>query len=84
MNWAIRQVLDRHRLAGPYADVPGVETAVRVAPDGSRLLFVLNHRAGPVDLHVPVAGVDLLTGDRLEPGRPVTLEPAGVLLIRAT
>ena len=80
--WVIRQVLDRHNLTGPYPDVPGVETASRVAPDGSRLLFVLNHRAEPVDLPAPVAGVDLLTGDRLEPGRPLALGPHGVLVIR--
>jgi beta-galactosidase len=82
VDWVVGQVLDRHRLAGPYRNLPGVETAVRVTPDGRRLLFVLNHRAEPVDLTAPAVGVDLLTGVRLEPGDRTVLEPYGVQVIR--
>jgi beta-galactosidase len=82
VSWVIRQVLDRHGLAGPYPDVPGVETAVRVAPDGTRLLFVLNHNAEPVELSAGTPGTDLLTGDRLERDQPITLGPQGVMLLR--
>ncbi len=49
VSWVVRQVLDRHDLVGPYADLADVETAVRVAPDGTRLRFVLNHRADTVE-----------------------------------
>ncbi|HEY9521987.1 MAG TPA: beta-galactosidase, partial [Thermopolyspora sp.] len=48
VSWVIRQVLARHDLAGPYPDVPGLETAVRVTPGGQRLLFLLNHNAEPL------------------------------------
>ncbi|MEV6301179.1 beta-galactosidase [Actinoplanes sp. NPDC051861] len=82
--WVVRQVLDRHELLGPYPDVPDVETAVRVTPDGSRLLFVLNHRPDAVTLPVVHPGTDLLTGDPAEPGGRMTLAPHGVLVIRVS
>ncbi|SBT46185.1 beta-galactosidase [Micromonospora narathiwatensis] len=82
VSWVIRQVLDRHHLAGPYADVPDLETAVRVAPDGVRLRFLLNHRAEPVEVTAYAGGVDLLTGDRVEGGQPVRLDPRGVMVVR--
>ncbi|MGC9665323.1 beta-galactosidase [Planosporangium sp. 12N6] len=78
----VRQVLDRHGLAGPYADVPDLETAVRVTPDGTRLLFLLNHRAEPVEVPARVDGVDLLTGARVENGQPLRLDPYGVMILR--
>jgi beta-galactosidase len=80
--WVVRQVLDHHGLVGPYADVPGLETAVRVTADGSRLLFLLNHRAELVELTAHVGGVDLLSGRAVEPGRRVRLDPQGVMVIR--
>jgi beta-galactosidase len=82
VSWVMRRVLDRHDLAGPYPDVPDLETAVRVAPDGTRLLFLLNHGAAAVEVPACASGVDLLTGDRWARGRPVTLEPRGVALLR--
>ncbi|MEU8261943.1 beta-galactosidase [Micromonospora sp. NPDC048999] len=82
VSWVVRRVLDRHGLAGPYADVPDLETAVRVTPDGVRLRFLLNHRAEPVEVAACVGGVDLLTGDRVERGRPVRLDPRGVVVVR--
>ncbi|MEO3819166.1 beta-galactosidase [Plantactinospora sp. B24E8] len=78
----VRQVLSRHDLLGPYADVPEVESTVRVAPDGTRLRFLLNHRSEPVEVDPAPAGLDLLTGDRVTPGEPVRLEPYGVRVVR--
>ncbi|MBO3740265.1 beta-galactosidase [Actinoplanes sp. NEAU-H7] len=75
VTWVVRQVLRRHGLLGPYPDLGEVETAVRVAPDGSRLLFILNHGSSPVDLPVVPAGEGLLPGD------PRTLEPYGVRIV---
>jgi beta-galactosidase len=82
VSWVVRQVLDGHGLSGPYPDVPDLETAVRVAPDGTRLLFLLNHRAEPVEVAACTGGVDLLTGERIERGQPVTLDRYGVMLLR--
>lgn len=82
VDWVVRRVLDRHGLIGPYADVPDVESARRVTPDGTRLLFLLNHRADAVDLTCAVNGVDLLTGVRTASGAPLRLDPHGVLILR--
>jgi len=82
VSWVLRQVLDRHDLYGPYPDVPGLETAVRVTPDGSRLLFLLNHGTEPVEVTAREPGVDLLTGDRIEQGQPIVLDAGGVLVLR--
>ncbi|GIE30325.1 beta-galactosidase [Actinoplanes italicus] len=71
----IREVLAGHGLLGPCAGLHDVETATRVAPDGTAFLFVLNHNPEPVVLP-PLDGVDLLTG---EP--PGTLGPHGVLIL---
>lgn len=82
ISWVVRQVLSRHGLAGPYPDVPDLETAVRVAPDGARLLFLLNHNADPVEVPARTGGTDLLTGDRIEAGQPIRLDPYGVAVLR--
>ncbi|HKT02075.1 MAG TPA: beta-galactosidase [Rugosimonospora sp.] len=82
VSWVVRQVLDRHGLTGPYPDVPDLETAARVAPDGTRLLFLLNHRREPVSVESRVDGVDLLTGVRVRCGEPLRLDPYGVLVLR--
>jgi beta-galactosidase len=81
VSWVVRRVLDQHGLRGPYADVPDLETTVRVAPDGRRLLFLLNHRGEPVELTARNDGVDLLSGDRIELGRPFGLPPYGVVVL---
>ncbi|MYW62747.1 beta-galactosidase [Streptomyces sp. SID8379] len=78
----VRRVLDRHGLVGPYAGHAGVETAHRVAPDGTRLLFLLNHTSVPVQLAAHAAATDALTGKRYEPGEPLALAPLGVALLR--
>ncbi|MEE6259756.1 beta-galactosidase [Plantactinospora sonchi] len=82
VNWVVRRVLERHDLLGPYADVPDLESTVRVAPDGTRLRFLLNHRAEPVEVDADRSGVDLLTGDRITDGLPVRLDAYGVRVIR--
>jgi beta-galactosidase len=83
VSWVVRRVLDAHGLLGPYADVSDVETAVRVAPDGTRLLFVLNHRAEPVELTAHTGGVDLLSAASVEAGDALRLDPYGVMVIRS-
>ncbi|MBM0233845.1 beta-galactosidase [Micromonospora sp. STR1_7] len=82
VSWVVRQVLARHDVLGPYPDVPDLESAVRVAPDGSRLLFLLNHRAEPVEVAARIGGVDLLTGDRTETGSALRLPAYGVVVMR--
>jgi beta-galactosidase len=82
VSWVMRQVLDRHGLSGPYPDVPDLETATRVTPDGTRLLFLLNHNAAPVEVPARVGGVDLLTGTRVEVGQSLTLDARGVMILR--
>jgi beta-galactosidase len=82
VSWVIRQVADRHGLIGPYADLPDLEATTRIAPDGSRLVFLLNHGVEPVELNAHLSGADLLSGDLVQAGQPVRLEPHGVLVIR--
>jgi beta-galactosidase GanA len=82
VSWVVRQVLARHDLLGPYPDVPDLETALRVTLDGTRLLFLLNHRAEPVEVTTRIGGVDLLTGDRIAVGQRVRLTGLGVVLLR--
>ncbi|MEV1320491.1 beta-galactosidase [Micromonospora arborensis] len=83
ITWVVRQVLARHDVLGPYPDVPDLESAVRVAPDGSRLLFLLNHRAEPIEVTAPTGGVDLLTGDQTVAGASLRLPAYGVVVLRA-
>jgi beta-galactosidase len=78
----VRQVLDMQGIAGRYPDLPDLETAARVAPDGTRLLFLLNHAAEPVEVPAGTGGLDLLTGERMEPGRPFGLDAYGVRVLR--
>ncbi|MFI7409619.1 beta-galactosidase [Streptomyces sp. NPDC049627] len=82
VDQVVRRVLARHDLIGPYAGHPGVETAARVTPDGTRLLFLLNHAPEPARLTAHTTATDLLTGKRLEKGEPVTLDPLGTAILR--
>ncbi|MFF0659383.1 beta-galactosidase [Micromonospora tulbaghiae] len=82
VSWVVRQVLARHDLLGPASDLPGLESATRVTPDGARLLFLLNHRSEPVEVAARSGGVDLLTGDRVDPGAPLRLSARGVVVLR--
>jgi beta-galactosidase len=66
----------------PVLDAPaGVEAVRRSAPDGRGLLFLLNHNAARVDVTVPTAGTDLLTGAG-HAGR-LTLRPFGAAVLEA-
>ncbi|MFF7558413.1 beta-galactosidase [Streptomyces pseudovenezuelae] len=78
----VRRVLSRHDLVGPYAGHAGVETANRTAPDGTRLLFLLNHTDETAELKVHTGATDLLTGRRTAAGAPFALDPGGVAVLR--
>ncbi len=78
----VRRILTRHDLLGPYAGHPAVETATRVAPDGSRLLFLLNHAPEPARLTAHTTATDLLTGKRVDQGEPLVLDPLGVVVLQ--
>ena len=82
VDHVVRRVLARHSLLGPYADHPTVETAHRVAPDGTRLLFLLNHAQEPAHLTAHAPATDLLTGKQIEAQDPLTLDPLGVAVLR--
>ncbi|MFK4101231.1 beta-galactosidase [Streptomyces sp. NPDC019531] len=82
VDQVVRRVLSRHDLIGPYAGHEGLETATRVAPDGTRLLFLLNHMAVAAELTVHETATDLLTGKQTEAGAPLTLDPRGVAILR--
>ncbi|MEW1718263.1 beta-galactosidase [Streptomyces sp. NPDC093109] len=83
VDLVVRRVLGRHGLIGPYADRPAVESATRVAPDGTHLHFLLNHASEPARLTAHVTATDLLTGRHIERGEPLTLDPRGVAVLRA-
>ncbi|MBB6417409.1 beta-galactosidase GanA [Streptomyces sp. AK010] len=78
----VRRILTRHDLPGPYADRPAVETATRVAPDGTRLLFLLGHSPEPARLITHTTTTDLLTGKRVDQGEPLVLDPFGVAILQ--
>lgn len=77
----MRTVLARHDLIGPYADVPGLELATRVAPDGAVVDFLLHHGAEPVEVAIHTTGVDLITGRQLVAGEQIVLNPADVVVL---
>ena len=82
VSWVMRQVLAQHDVEARYPDVPDLESAVRVTPDGARVLFLLNHRDEPVEVTAKRGGIDLLTETRVERGAPLRLEPRGVKVLR--
>ncbi|MFC7404096.1 beta-galactosidase [Georgenia alba] len=79
--WVVRQLLERHGLLGPYADVPDLELAVRER-EGRRTVFLLNHAAEAVEVPAHVGGTDLLTGRRIDQGETLRLEPTDVVVLR--
>jgi beta-galactosidase len=83
VNWVTRQVLTPYHMMGPFPDLPHVESTQRVAPDGSRLLFLLNHSDVPTDIVADRGGLDLLSHRWLEKGETQTLDPYGVMIIRS-
>ncbi|GAB2868506.1 beta-galactosidase [Streptomyces deserti] len=82
VDWVVRRILTRHDLIGPYAGHPAVETATRVTPDGTRLLFLLNHAPEPARLTAHTTATDLLTGEQVEEGEPLFLDPLGVAILQ--
>ncbi|MEV5105954.1 beta-galactosidase [Streptomyces massasporeus] len=82
VDQVVRRILTRHDLLGPYAGHPAVETATRVAPDGTRLLFLLNHSPEPAHLTAHTTATDLLTGKRVDQGEPLVLDPCGVAILQ--
>jgi beta-galactosidase len=79
--WVVRQVIDRHGLAGPYADIEDLELAVRER-DGVRTGFVLHHGEKPLEVPAWAAGTELLTGRRVTAGEVLHLEPTDVMVLR--
>ena len=82
VSWVLRRVLARHDIELRYPEIHDLETALRVTPDGVRVLFLLNHRAEAVDVTAERGGTDLLTGLRVEAGGLIKIEVGGVLLLR--
>ncbi|MFH9584649.1 beta-galactosidase [Streptomyces luteogriseus] len=82
VDQVVRRILARHDLLGPYAAHPAVEAATRVAPDGTRLLFLLNHAPEPARLTAHATVTDLLTGKRTGRGEPLELDPLGVAILQ--
>lgn len=82
VDWVVRRVLERHGLAGPFADVRDLEHTTREV-DGRRYDFVLNHAAVPVAVDSPFTGVDILTGRTIGQGDALELGPADVLIVEA-
>ena len=88
--WYLSTRLDGEALVGflervlADADVPverpadGLEVVTRVADDGTRFRFLLNHGERPAP--VGVVGVDLVTAERVTP--EATVPPGGVRVIR--
>jgi beta-galactosidase len=82
VDWVVRRVLDTHGIAGRHRGLPQLETAARVAPDGTRLLFLLNHSDQPLTAPAAVSGTDLLTGESFTAGGQVRLDGHGVRVLR--
>jgi beta-galactosidase len=82
VDWVVRQVLAAHAITCRPAGLPPVESTVRVAPDGTRLLFLLNHSAEAVEFAAPVSGVDLLTRARAVRGGRFVLPGYDVAVLR--
>ncbi|PWD52527.1 beta-galactosidase [Serinibacter arcticus] len=77
----LRRVLARHDLLGPYADVPGLELATRVAPSGGQVDLLLHHGTEAVTVALHASGTDLITGRRLLAGEELRLEPTDVVVL---
>lgn len=82
VTWVVRQVLARHAIPLRYPEVRDLESVVRVAPDGTRLLFLLNHRADAVEVPAGLSATELLTGTQVEKGEMLRIPARGVLVLR--
>ncbi|WP_033344216.1 beta-galactosidase [Catenuloplanes japonicus] len=84
VSWVVRQALGRHDLVGPYADLPGVETAVRLGTDGTPLLFLLNHHDSAAEIIADRDGTDLLSGAPVTRGATIHLAAHDVMIIQSS
>ena len=82
VDWVVRRALDRHGLAGPFADIRDLEHTAR-AVDGRRYEFVLNHAQQEISVEAPFSGTDILTGRTIATGEVLRLAPADVLVVQA-
>ncbi|MFC7455914.1 beta-galactosidase [Brachybacterium sp. GCM10030267] len=77
----IRRILRRHDLLGPFADVEGVELAIRgTGPEAVH--HVLNHASEPRRLRAHLEATDLLSGREIAEGDEIELAPADILVLR--
>ena len=74
--------LHRHGLVGPYADIPGLELATRIAADGQAVDFLLHHGARDATIRLHSDGTDVLTGRELDAGDVIVLHPTDVIVLR--
>ena len=73
----VREALDGAGVAPLVAGAAELDVTRRVAADGTSFLFAINH--GDHDVELASAGVDLLSGDRLE---TTVVSAGGVRIIR--
>jgi len=73
-DWLLPQVEVKPVLAAPA----GVEVCERVAQDGRRVVFVLNHTVQEYNLTLPAPITDLLTGE--QHARALALRPGQVVI----
>lgn len=83
LSHIMRSVLARHDLVGPYADLPYVELATRIAPSGIKFDFIINHSAEPVEITVHADGQDVLGRRHLAKGERVTLGGTDLIIVRS-
>jgi beta-galactosidase len=83
LSHIMRSVLARHDLVGPYADLPDIELATRIALSGTTFDFIINHSAEPVEITVHADGQDVLGRRYLAKGERVTLGGTDLIIVRS-
>ncbi|RVX43872.1 beta-galactosidase [Nonomuraea polychroma] len=78
----IRAVLDRAGIRPVHAAPAGVEVTERRTAD-RRFLFLLNHGQDKATVRLDRRGVELLTGQVVDVGHELVLEPAGVVIVKS-
>jgi beta-galactosidase len=72
-------LLPEHKIFPLMPSLPGVEICARVAEDGRRILFLLNHTSKTQHLSLLTPVEDVLSGDRFD--RSIVLQPGEVRVI---
>ena len=72
-------LLPEHKIFPLMPSLPGVEICARVAKDGRRILFLLNHTSKTQHLSLLTPVEDVLSGDRFD--RSIVLQPGEVRVI---